>query len=140
MCLICWCVCRNNSTKDLENFAETAISINRMMQQHIHISLSQAHSFFHSHSSTAISRRRTDSTTTVAPNSASSNSSTSGDEHDDFVTAAILESLQSGLQLSPPGGSKLAKRRATLHACGFHSSSGSGDSFTLTSSTGSWRT
>lgn len=29
---------RNNSTKDLESFAETAISINRMMQQHLIIS------------------------------------------------------------------------------------------------------
>ncbi|KAH3773574.1 MAP kinase-interacting serine/threonine-protein kinase 1-like isoform X2 [Dreissena polymorpha] len=29
---------RNNSTKDLENFADAAISINRMMQQHLHIS------------------------------------------------------------------------------------------------------
>jgi MAP kinase interacting serine/threonine kinase len=29
---------RNNSTKDLESFAEAAISINRMMQQHLHIS------------------------------------------------------------------------------------------------------
>lgn len=31
-------VSRNNSTKDLESFAEAAISINRMMQQHLIIS------------------------------------------------------------------------------------------------------
>ncbi|XP_076463365.1 MAP kinase-interacting serine/threonine-protein kinase 1-like [Babylonia areolata] len=128
---------RNNSTKDLESFAETAISINRMMQQHMHISLSQAHSFFHSHSSSAASRYRADSTSTVPPDSASSNSSTSPDDHEDFLPGGFLEGFDNSLQLSSPKCSKLAKRRATLHDCAFQSSSGSGDSLSISS--GSWR-
>ncbi|GAB1610651.1 MAP kinase-interacting serine/threonine-protein kinase 1-like [Argonauta hians] len=36
---------RNNSTKDLESFAETAISINRMMQQHLAISEQRTRGF-----------------------------------------------------------------------------------------------
>lgn len=127
---------RNNSTKDLESFADAAISINRMMQQQLHIS--QARSFFHSRStSSATTRIRTESTSTVAPDSASSNSS-SGDEREDYMPLGFLEDFNSCIQLSPPGGSKLAKRRATLHDCGFHSSCGSGDSLSLSSGE-SWR-
>ena len=33
--ILCFVFFRNNSTKDLESFAEAAISINRMMQQHL---------------------------------------------------------------------------------------------------------
>ncbi|XP_076440419.1 MAP kinase-interacting serine/threonine-protein kinase 1-like [Babylonia areolata] len=133
---------RNNSTKNLETFAETAVSINRMMQQQIHMTVSQARSFFHSHSSSTTSRDRMGSSSTVAPDSASSSCSiASGDEQDDFLSADILEHLQSGLRLSPPGSSKLAKRRATMHGSAFTSSSGSGsgDSLVSNSEEGSWR-
>lgn len=117
---------RNNSTKDLESFAETAISINRMMQQHIHMSFSsQPHHYFHGSLDTG--RSRTDSTSTMAPDSASSNgSSTSGD--DDDLPPSFLDGFQSSLQLSPPGRSRLAKRRATLHDCGFHAACSQGSS------------
>lgn len=136
---------RNNSTKELENFAEIAISVNRMMQQHIHISSSQASSFFppsHSRSGASVSRGRIDSTETVVPDSASSNSSGSGDEQEEFLSKAVLESFQSGLQLSPPGSSKLAKRRAAVQGCdAFNASSNSFADAFLSSpeAVGSWR-
>lgn len=43
--LNCFFLFRNNSTKDLESFAETAISINRMMQQHLAISEQRTRGF-----------------------------------------------------------------------------------------------
>ncbi|KAK7501147.1 hypothetical protein BaRGS_00007632, partial [Batillaria attramentaria] len=125
---------RNNSTKDLESFAETAISINRMMQQHLHISAAQLHPF--SRSACVSNRYRHSSLN--APDSASSTSSTSGDEFDDF-TSSFLEHFQSSIQLSPPGGSKLAKRRATLHDCGHFTSSSSSSGDNLSLSSGSWQ-
>nr|KAG5709546.1 hypothetical protein BaRGS_001596 [Batillaria attramentaria] len=124
----------NNSTKDLESFAETAISINRMMQQHLHISAAQLHPF--SRSACVSNRYRHSSLN--APDSASSTSSTSGDEFDDF-TSSFLEHFQSSIQLSPPGGSKLAKRRATLHDCGHFTSSSSSSGDNLSLSSGSWQ-
>ncbi|XP_025109273.1 MAP kinase-interacting serine/threonine-protein kinase 1-like [Pomacea canaliculata] len=131
---------RNNSTKDLESFAETAISINRMMQQHLHMSASQAHQFFSSCSRSESSSDNSEDAcqidATKAPDSASSNGSTSGDDTD-TESLSFLDRFHSCIRLSPPGSSKLAKRRATLHDCRhFNSSSGSGDSLSIDS--GSW--
>lgn len=86
---------RNNSTKDLESFAETAISINRMMQQHLIISGPQ---FFVNQA-----------------DKVSEESSGDDDEaqSDTDLDSALCFDFSSGIKLSPPGLSDLAKRRAT---------------------------
>jgi hypothetical protein len=122
---------RNNSTKDLESFADAAISINRMMQQHLHMSLSCQPSHYFHNSSLDGGRARTDSTSTMAPDSASSNSSNDSGGSSEDLPSSFLDGFQSSMRLSPPGGSRLAKRRATLHDCGMHitqAAKGSGDS------------
>ncbi|KAH9496813.1 MAP kinase-interacting serine/threonine-protein kinase 1 [Bulinus truncatus] len=125
---------RNNSTKDLESFAETAISINRMMQQHLIISGPQ---FF---------------VGTSKPEKVSEESS--GDDDEPPSDNDLDSALTFGMKLSPPGLSSLAKRRAAIsHAsanynnhknssqrpyvsrCG--SSMGSVESFCISS--GSWQ-
>jgi len=124
---------RNNSTKDLESFAETAISINRMMQQHLVISgLPQFH--------LSASRSK------VSEDSSSDNS----DENDmDMLSFEVGR-----VKLSPPGMSTLAQRRTAstnytpgsssrfchkhqpiISRCG--SAMGSVDSFCISS--GSWQ-
>ena len=132
---LCHClyICRNNSTKDLESFAETAISINRMMQQHLHMSLSRAPQHYISHSDMADGRRRVDSTSTLSPDSYSSTAS------DDHSFLGLLDSLQVNMDLSHSGDSSLVQHHSLQqlsmkHHCRM---SDSGDSFSLV--LGSWR-
>ncbi|XP_041358800.1 MAP kinase-interacting serine/threonine-protein kinase 1-like isoform X2 [Gigantopelta aegis] len=99
---------RNNSTKDLESFAEAAISINRMMQQHLFISETPEFTF-----------------------GRDSSEEEEIDSADEFLNIGL------SMRLSPPGTSSLAKRRTTLnnHMCG---SSTSADSASSLPSSGSW--
>lgn len=86
---------RNNSTKDLESFAETAISINRMMQQHLIIS--------------GVPDFRIGSSCSAQMPKVSEESS--GDDEEDIDSVLSFE-VGRGLKLSPPGLSALAKRRS----------------------------
>ena len=79
---------RNNNTKDLECFASEAISINRMMQQHLFIS--DPSSFF-------IGNRE-------------GNLLEDSDENDDYLEGLTVPSIK----LSPPC-STLAKRRTAIN-------------------------
>jgi len=90
---------RNNSTKDLESFAETAISINRMMQQHLIISgVPQFHLGSYSASK--------------AEDTCSSEEDTHSHDSDENEIDSVLSfEVSRGLKLSPPGLSSLAKRR-----------------------------
>jgi MAP kinase interacting serine/threonine kinase len=123
---------RNNSTKDLESFAETAISINRMMQQHLIIS--GVPQFYVGGSKQEKVMEES-----------------SGDDEESHSDTDLDMSLSfnftSSVRLSPPGLSALAKRRGhascyttrnrppvvTLHS----SAMGSVDSFIVSS--GSWQ-
>lgn len=93
---------RNNSTKDLESFAETAISINRMMEQHLIIA-GPPH-FFTGGAKSSASKRVSDSS-----------SGEDEDVHSDEADAIFMSVSAGGgrsVKLSPPGISTLAKRRA----------------------------
>ncbi|BFY99810.1 hypothetical protein BsWGS_02850 [Bradybaena similaris] len=128
---------RNNSTKDLESFAETAISINRMMQQHLIIS--GAPSFYVGGSK---------------PAKVVEESSGDDDENhsDNDLDLALSFDFKTCVKLSPPGLSALAKRRGNItHASAIcntgnsrrpvlplrHSAMGSVDSIIISS--GSWQ-
>uniref|UniRef100_A0A0B7B6T2 Protein kinase domain-containing protein n=1 Tax=Arion vulgaris TaxID=1028688 RepID=A0A0B7B6T2_9EUPU len=127
---------RNNSTKDLESFAETAISINRMMQQHLIIS--GGPQFYVGGSK---------------PEKVIEESSGDDDENhsDTDLDSSLSFNFKNGVRLSPPGLSALAKRRVTTthssycHANNHHrpiiplhsSAMGSVDSFVVSS--GSWQ-
>ncbi|KAL3868995.1 hypothetical protein ACJMK2_041733 [Sinanodonta woodiana] len=81
---------RNNSTKDLESFAETAISINRMLQQHLIINDPPRFLMGHHHHS----------------------EEDEGNESDEIHSEEIVVPA---FKLSPPASS-LAKRRSPLEA------------------------
>ncbi|KAK3756116.1 hypothetical protein RRG08_033001 [Elysia crispata] len=111
---------RNNSTKDLESFAETAISINRMMEQHLIIA--GPPQFFMGGAKSSSNKATCDSS--------------SGDDEDvhsddvDAIFMSVSGSGSRGLKLSPPGDSALAKRRSGLRVgfsgsgvCAYHASS-----------------
>ena len=92
---------RNNSTKDLESFAETAISINRMMQQHLIISgVPQFH--LGSYSASKVEGEDTCS---------SEEDTHSHDSDENEIDSVLSCEVSRGLKLSPPGLSSLAKRR-----------------------------
>lgn len=137
MCVCTIYVHRNNSTKDLESFAETAISINRMMQQHLIIS--GAPSFYVGGSK---------------PAKVVEESSGDDDENhsDNDLDSGLSFDFKTCVKLSPPGLSALAKRRGNItHASAIcntgnsrrpvlplrHSAMGSVDSIIISS--GSWQ-
>ncbi|KAK6180536.1 hypothetical protein SNE40_012672 [Patella caerulea] len=100
---------RNNSTKDLESFADAAISINRMMQQHMMIS--------------------------ETPRFYVGDERDISEEDDSSIDPDVFDRC---MRLSPPGSSSLAKRRVAFQdKNNMFGSSTSGDSVSFPSS-GSW--
>jgi len=87
---------RNNSTKDLESFAETAVSIHRMMQQHQMIG------------------RLNNSDIGVKIRFSSSDEDTHSDEND--VDSVLSFEVGHGLKLSPPEFNAIAKRHINKFA------------------------
>lgn len=86
---------RNNSTKDLESFAETAVSIHRMMQQHQMIG------------------RLNNSDIGIRIRFSSSDEDTNSDDCD---VDALSFDVGHGLKLSPPEYNAIAKRRMNKFA------------------------
>ncbi|ESP02447.1 hypothetical protein LOTGIDRAFT_138360, partial [Lottia gigantea] len=99
---------RNNSTKDLESFAETAISMHRMMQQHMMIN--------------------------ETPRFYVGDERDISEEDDDSIDPDVFDNA---MKLSPPGSSSLAQRRVAFQDKHMFGSSTSGDSVSFPSS-GSW--
>lgn len=93
---------RNNSTKDLESFAETAISINRMMQQHLIIS--GVPQFMVGSRSGEVSK--------VSEESSSGDDEEGAHSDENDIDSVLSFEVGQGIKLSPPGLSALAKRRA----------------------------